>query len=99
MKNPAATSSCGVDGSDPVLTVTEVAVDLRCSKAHVYNVIKGKVDGVRPLPVIRMGRRTLVRRSSLELWKRAVETGLTDVNLPALPGTNAARRMEGVLNA
>ena len=86
MKNPAAMSSCGVDGSDPVLTVTEVAMDLRCSRAHVYNVIKGKVDGVRPLPVIRMGRRTLVRRSSLELWKRAVETGLTDVTLPALPG-------------
>ena len=86
MKNPVAMSSCGVASSDPVLTVTEVAVDLRCSRAHVYNVIKGKVDGVTPLPVIRMGRRTLVRRSSLELWKRAVETGLTDVTLPALPG-------------
>ena len=30
---------------DEILTVAEVAVELRCSKAHVYNAIAGKVDG------------------------------------------------------
>ena len=56
-----------------VLTIPEVAKDLRCSKAHVYNVVNGKVHGVRPLPVIALGRRKLVRRSTLERWKRANE--------------------------
>lgn len=42
--------------------VAEVALELRCSKTHVYNVIAGKVDGVRALPAISMARRKLVRR-------------------------------------
>jgi excisionase family DNA binding protein len=56
------------------LTVAEVAMELRCSKAHVYNVIAGKVDGVRALPAISMGRRKLVRRTALEQW---IETNAT----------------------
>jgi len=58
---------------DPVMTVSEVARCLRCSKSHVYNAINGKVPGVSPLPAICMGRRRLVRRSTLEEWKRANE--------------------------
>ena len=58
---------------DEILTVAEVAIELRCSKAHVYNAISGKLGGVQ-LPAISMGRRKLVRRSSLELWKRENET-------------------------
>lgn len=54
---------------DAILTVPEVAADLRCSKPHVYNAINGKVPGVSVLPAITMGRRRLVRRSSLERWK------------------------------
>ena len=56
-----------------VLTVAEVARDLRCSKAHVYKTINGAVDGVSPLPAIALGRRRLVRRSTLEQWKRSNE--------------------------
>lgn len=55
---------------DAILTVDEVAANLRCSKAHVYNTINGKVPGISPLPVIGMGRRKLVRRNALEQWKR-----------------------------
>jgi excisionase family DNA binding protein len=55
---------------EEILTVAEVAVELRCSKAHIYKVILGKVDGVDPLPAIAMGRRRLVRRGALEQWKR-----------------------------
>jgi excisionase family DNA binding protein len=51
-----------------VLTVTEVALRLRCSKAHVCNAINGKVGGVTPLPAISMGRRKLIRRAALDLW-------------------------------
>ena len=64
-----------------VLTVPEVARDLRCSKAHVYKAILGKVHGVSPLPAISMGRRRLVRRSSLEAWKRENEHLPTDVTI------------------
>jgi excisionase family DNA binding protein len=58
---------------DDILTVTEVAEDLRCSKAHVYKAILGSVEGVSPLPAISLGRRRLVRRSTLEEWKRSNE--------------------------
>jgi excisionase family DNA binding protein len=58
---------------DAVLTIPEVAAELRCSKAHVYNVINGKVRGVSSLPAIVMGRRKLVRRSTLDRWKYANE--------------------------
>ncbi len=55
--------------ADTVLTVLDVARELRCSKAHVYNAINGKVSGVSALRVIHMGRRVLVRRSAFENWK------------------------------
>jgi len=64
------------DGNDPILCAQEIAHELRCSTAHVYNVILGKVTGVSPIPVIRLGRRKIVRRSSFEAWKRANESGL-----------------------
>ena len=51
-----------------VLTVAEVATELRCSKAHVCNCIHGKVKGVSALPAISMGRRKLVRRETLSAW-------------------------------
>jgi hypothetical protein len=56
-----------------ILSITEVALNLRCSKAHVYNAINGKITGVSQLPAIPMGRRKLVRRSSLESWKAVNE--------------------------
>ena len=64
-----------------LLTVSEVAIDLRCSKAHVCKTIRGRVPGVTPLPAISMGRRKLVRRSSLEQWKRENEHLPTDVTI------------------
>ena len=60
---------------DAILTLAEVARALRCSKAHVHNLIAGKVPGVRPLPSLRLGRRRLVRQPSLEEWIRATENG------------------------
>jgi len=61
--------------NDEVLRVPEVALDLRCSKAHVYKMISGKISGLAPLPAIPMGRRKVVLRSSLERWKRSTERG------------------------
>jgi excisionase family DNA binding protein len=56
-----------------VLTVAEVAAALRCSKAHVHNLINGKVKNVLPLASVKVGRRRLVRRTSLENWIEASE--------------------------
>jgi excisionase family DNA binding protein len=58
-----------------ILTVSEVAARLRCSKAHVCNTINGKVRGVTPLPAISMGRRKLVRREALATWLARNEPG------------------------
>lgn len=80
---------------DEILTVAEVAAELRCSKAHVHNTINGKVAGVSPLPAIHMGRRKLVRRSALERWKRLNEKGSLDGMMPASPEVDAARPMRG----
>ncbi len=58
---------------DPMLTAAEVARELRCSKAHVYKLLRGQVTGVTTIPSIPMGRRVTIRRSALESWKRTNE--------------------------
>lgn len=56
-----------------LLTIRETASLMRCSKAHVSNLVKGRVSGVLPLASIRAGRRRLIRRRSLEQWMEAME--------------------------
>ena len=56
-----------------VLTVSEVARELRCSKAHVHNIIAGKVPNLPPLPVLRIGRRTVIRTEGLQAWMSELE--------------------------
>ncbi len=56
-----------------ILTLSQISAELHTSKAHVCNIVAGKVKGVHPLPVIRLGRRTLVRRSTFERWKECCE--------------------------
>jgi excisionase family DNA binding protein len=58
-----------------LLTMKEVAAALHCSKAHVCNIAAGRVAGCPPLPAVRMGRRLLVRRESLERWISDNESG------------------------
>ena len=58
----------------PVLTIKEVATFLRCSLADVCHLIAGKVIETKPLPAIKLGRRTLVRKESLASWLDTVES-------------------------
>ena len=58
-----------------VLTVRDVALELRCSLPHVYNVINGKVKNVPRLPAIAVGRRKLIQRDTLEDWKKSNDRG------------------------
>jgi hypothetical protein len=46
---------------------------LRCSKAHVQNLLAGKVKESPPLPYIPLGRRKLIRRESLLRWIEKAE--------------------------
>lgn len=73
MESVTPLSSGPADTTEPLLTAEEVASDLRCSKAHVYKMINGAVPGVSQLPAVCLGRRRLIRRSTLEEWKRANE--------------------------
>src|ERR1700681_1757596 len=59
-----------------VLNLAEAAAFVRCSRAHLCNVIHHKVPGVPHLPSVRIGRRVLFRRESLEQWLEEVEAGV-----------------------
>ena len=78
------------------LTIAEVAVELRCTKTHVCNLINGKVRGVPRLPALILGRRKLVRRTSLRKWMCDVEEGHDTLDAPE---TAAGRMAEGAYHA
>jgi len=61
-------------GQRSVLTLAEAAKELRCSKAHLCNVVNGKVPRLPRLPVVRIGRRILIRYEALWNWVREAES-------------------------
>ena len=61
------------DCTQDLLTMEEAARILRCSKAHVSNILNGKVQTLHPLPSVKIGRRTLIRRESLIAWMKVME--------------------------
>jgi hypothetical protein len=75
-----------VSARDLVLTAKEVATELRCSKAQVYRLMNGEVDGLTPLPTLPLGRKKVVMRGSFEAWKlvnernRAIVPGDSEVD-------------------
>lgn len=79
-------------GHDEILTMVQVAEDLRCSKSQVSNLINGRVRGVRPLAAIPLGRRKLVRRTTLEAWKCANEMAVCGDILLSSPKADAGGR-------
>jgi excisionase family DNA binding protein len=89
----AASINCGA--ADDILTIPEVAERLRCSRAHAYHLARGKIGDALPLAVIRLGRRKLVRRSTLDAWMRANERAQAGGILPvsfAVDTVDASRR-------
>jgi excisionase family DNA binding protein len=61
-----------------VLTLDEAALLMRCSKAHVQNVVRGRVANLPALPCVRVGRRVLIRRESLDRWLAGIESPASD---------------------
>lgn len=58
-----------------ILTMAEAALELRCSKAHLSHIVNGQVADLPPLPVVRIGRRVLIRRAVLLQWLWTLEGG------------------------
>ena len=52
----------------PVMTMTQAALYLQISKAHLSNVINGKVPGLKPVRFCRLGRRVLIKREWIDEW-------------------------------
>ena len=71
-----------------LLTLNEVARELRCSKAT-----EGRVRHASRLPSVRLGRRKLVRREALDVWIRENESGGRDTLLTS--EIDAVRRIQG----
>jgi len=57
--------------NSPLMSLNEAAAYLHVSKAHLSNVLNGKVRGVTPVPSIRLGRRVLIRREWIDQWLEA----------------------------
>jgi excisionase family DNA binding protein len=57
-----------ISAESQILTLTQTAEYLRISKAHLSNVIKGKVHSVPPLRHAKVGRRILIQRLWLDEW-------------------------------
>jgi hypothetical protein len=68
---PAA--SHGDAAPHALLTIMDAARELRCSKAHLYNILRGGVEGLPPLPVFHIGRRVFIRHNQLQAWIRSLE--------------------------
>jgi excisionase family DNA binding protein len=51
-----------------ILTITEIADLLRCSKTHVQHALEGKLSGLPRMTHLPLGRRKVVRREWLHEW-------------------------------
>ena len=52
----------------PVLSLKQAASYLQVSKAHLSNLINGKVPGLTPMRSFRLGRRVLIKREWIDQW-------------------------------
>lgn len=54
-----------------VMSLKQAASYLQVSKAHLSNLINGKVTGVPPVRSFRLGRRVLFKREWIDAWIEA----------------------------
>jgi excisionase family DNA binding protein len=65
---PPLIHDCGGDQKSPVLTLKQTAEYLGISKAHLSNVISGRIATLPPLRHARVGRRILIKRAWADEW-------------------------------
>jgi Helix-turn-helix domain len=76
-----------------LLTMSDVAELLHCSKAHVYKAVCGRVPGCPPIPAVSLGRRKLVRRETLISWIESNEQATAaPATIPISPVRGAGKR-------
>ncbi len=61
-----------------VLTLKQAAEYLRISKAHLSNILRGKVPGVPPMRCARIGRRTVIKLAWADEWLDALGESSTE---------------------
>ena len=71
-----------------LLTLADVAALLHCSKAHICNIVAGRVHGCPPIPSVSLGRRKLVRREALLSWIEHNEHAAANDNVPGVANDN-----------
>jgi len=57
-----------------LLTLTETARELRCSRRQLHRILCGSVAALPPMPIFHIGRRSYIRRSMLEAWIKKLES-------------------------
>jgi excisionase family DNA binding protein len=57
-----------MESATRILTISEVAEVLRCSKAHVHKALTGRIAGVPQLAHLSLGRRKLVPKEWFDQW-------------------------------
>ena len=70
---PSLAQVCSATERSHVLTLDQAANFLRISKAHLSNVINGKVPEVQPLRCFRVGRRILIKREWVDEWMESAD--------------------------
>jgi hypothetical protein len=75
-----------------LLTLTDVARLLHCSKAHVCKAVAGHVRGCPAIPAVSLGRRKLVRRETLLSWIEKNEQTASDATIPISLVRSAGKR-------
>lgn len=83
-----------MDGANnfDLLTLAEVAALLHVSKAHISNVVAGRVPGCAPIPTVSLGRRKLVRRAALIAWIEENEHPPSPAMIPVSPVRGVRKR-------
>ena len=87
----------------PVLSLKQAADYLQVSKAHLSNVINGKISGVPPVRSFRVGRRVLIKREWIDEW---LETANHEVarsakiqSMPSISAFDAGKRIRNASKA
>jgi excisionase family DNA binding protein len=80
------------NGNPDVMTLEQAARYLQISKAHLSNIINGKVPGVPVIRHARVGRRVLIRREWACDWLDALGQ-LSGSSCPVQEISMAARRV------
>ena len=80
-----------MESATRILTISEVAEVLRCSKAHVHKALTGRIAGVPQLDHLSLGRRKLIPKDWFDQWLKDSRTKPGDRMPGDVEGAHANR--------